>query len=151
MTVSTGLGGAKIVRGKVAANARGFEPAWSVVDASGALFREFGSAPLGFGAVSGGDIERRSGRKPALINSKRFWRKAAHILAFGIHNAIIFWSPDAVVIGGSVMKKIKLPEVRAKLAKLPTPFKELPTIKKATLGDTCGLYGALAYLRGINV
>jgi predicted NBD/HSP70 family sugar kinase len=77
--------------------------------------------------------------------------KMAEILAYGVNNAIVHWSPDVVVIGGSMMKKIgiKIPRVEFHLKKIMRAFpNNIPKIKKAALADFGGLYGALALIKG---
>lgn len=66
-------------------------------------------------------------------------------LAPGIHNAIVFWSPEVVVLGGGRMKdpKIKISQIKRQLKKTLAFYPKLPQIRRAKLGDLGGLLGAL--------
>ncbi|MBI2039215.1 MAG: ROK family protein [Candidatus Niyogibacteria bacterium] len=138
-TISTGVGGARIVRGAIDANAQGFEPGFHIIETATRQTLE--------DAISGRAVERRFGVKPEAIRDAQLWEELAEKLAVGIHNAVVFWSPDIVILGGSMIlgnPAIPLERIHAHLAALPQIFPELPTIEKAALGDSAGLYGALA-------
>ncbi|MFV1917705.1 MAG: ROK family protein, partial [Patescibacteria group bacterium] len=102
--------------------------------------------------ISGAAVEKRYGKKPYEITDDKFWDELARLLAFGLNNTIVHWSPDVVVLGGSMMKKIGIPIDRVKfhLKKILKIFPELPEIKKAELGDLGGLHGALYYLKQVH-
>ncbi|MBI1957291.1 MAG: ROK family protein [Candidatus Niyogibacteria bacterium] len=139
LTVSTGVGGARITNGAIDASAQGFEPGHHIIEAKTRLTFE--------AAVSGSAVERRFGVKPQTISDAGLWEELAEKLAVGIHNAIVFWSPDVVILGGSMIlgdPAIPLDRTEAHLAALPQIFPELPKIEKAALGDFSVLYGALA-------
>jgi predicted NBD/HSP70 family sugar kinase len=151
ITVSTGVGGCRIVGGKVDVSAMGFEPGHQVIDADGTLCR---STVCGFGldlegAISGSAVTERYGKKPYEITDDAFWEEMARVLAFGLNNTIVHWSPDIVVIGGSMMKKVGIPveRVRAHLKGILTIFHEPPPIEHSALGDIGGLYGALHFVK----
>lgn len=157
MTVSTGVGGARIVNQAIDVSAMGFEPGHQVIDADGTLCR---STVCGFGldlegAISGTAISERYKKKPKEITDLAFWDEMARVLAFGLNNTILHWSPDVVVIGGSMMNTIGIPidRVRAHLKGILHIFPELPVIEHSALGDVGGLHGALAFVRakmGVN-
>lgn len=144
MTVSTGVGGARIVRGAIDAAEIGFEPGHQVVDIDGSLSFAPGERELER-LVSGRAVEERVGKPPALIEDPSFWDSAADILAAGIANTIVYWSPSIVVLGGSMMNKIGVsPEkVKEYLPRYLTIYSELPPIVHSTLGDLGGIHGAL--------
>jgi predicted NBD/HSP70 family sugar kinase len=141
LTISTGVGGAMIIDGQPVKTAWGSEPGWQIIgsDKSGRIITEMD--------LSGNYIRKRTGKKPSQIDDEKFWRHEAKQLAKGLFDTIVFWSPEIIILGGSLMKKIKLSEVRVALKKIPSPFPQLPIIRKAKLGDQVGLYGALAYLK----
>lgn len=154
ITVSTGVGGVRIVDGKIDRGAMGFEPGHQIIDAGGAL-RSASVGGFGHdleGIVSGTAITERYGKKPYELTDAAFWDEMARLLAFGLNNTIVHWSPDAVVIGGSMMKKVGIPvdRVEAHLRGILHIFPELPVIKKAELGDIGGLHGAIAYVKQKN-
>ncbi|HSE34931.1 MAG TPA: ROK family protein [Candidatus Paceibacterota bacterium] len=150
MTVSTGVGGVRIVDGKIDVAAIGFEPGHQIIDAGGALHQ---SSVGGYGLdlegyVSGTAVSDRYGKKPYEITDEAFWDEMARLLAFGLNNTIVHWSPDAVVLGGSMMKKIGIPvpRVEAYLRGILHVYPELPVIVHSSLEDIGGLHGAVAFL-----
>lgn len=149
ITVSTGVGGARIVAGKIDRNRFGFEPGHQIIDPGGALFP--GRSTLGHleGLVSGTAIEKRYHKKPYEISDPKVWEEIALWLAYGLNNTIVHWSPDVVVLGGSMMKSISLEKVTVNLHKILTIFPKAPIVKRAELGDSGGLYGALTIVQNI--
>ena len=142
LTVSTGVGGGRIINGKIDTYANGFEPGNQYIDYKNKKDLQ--------DLIGGRSVEKKYHKKPYEILDKKFWDKMAEILAYGVNNTIIHWSPDVVVVGGSMMKKIgiKIPHVEFHLKKIMRAFpNDLPKIKKATLGDFGGLYGAIARIR----
>lgn len=144
-TVSSGVGGVRIVDGVIDRAAVGFEPGHQIINVSGPVqtLEE---------AVGGLAVEREMREAPASINDPAFWRAKAEILAVGIYNSILHWSPEVVVVGGSMMKRpgISLAEVETQLTKLNKVLPALPELKLGTLGDYGGLHGALAQLRNLK-
>ena len=68
--------------------------------------------------------------------------EATKHLAQGLTSSVENFSPEALILGGSLI-----------LGQNPLPLEPLQhafpsvTIKKAALGDESGLYGAMAYLK----
>lgn len=136
-TVSTGIGGARVVDEKLDESAFGFEPHRQIVD---------GTHKLGY-YISGNGIKKRYGIAPEEVDDPAAWEEAAQWLAIGVNNAIAFWSPDIFVLGGALMRhRIDANDVRRRLEALGN-FPEFPDVVAAQLGDASGLYGALATLR----
>ena len=151
ITVSTGVGGARIVDGKIDVSAMGFEPGRQIIDAGGSLaLTSVGGRGLDLdGTISGPAVRERYGKKPYELTDVKFWDEMARLLAYGLNNTIVHWSPDVVVIGGSMMKEIGIPidRVRAHLSGILHIYEELPQVTHSTLGDIGGLYGALALIK----
>ena len=147
MTVSTGVGGSRIVDGEIDVSAMGFEPGHQIIDADGTLCPECKSIP-GYleRCVSGSAIEMRYRKKASEIDDPAVWDEVARFLAYGLNNTIVHWSPDMVILGGSVINKIPMDKVRSSLAEILKIFPEPPLIESAVLGDFGGLYGALHLL-----
>lgn len=151
ITVSTGIGGVRIVSGAIDASAMGFEPGHQIIDAGGALHLSTvaGEGIDLEGYISGSAITERYGKNPYEIIDEKFWDEMARLLAYGLNNTIVHWAPDVVVIGGSMMKEIGIPieRVKAHLQGILRIYPELPHILHSELGDIGGLYGALAYIK----
>ncbi|MBI2120808.1 MAG: ROK family protein [Parcubacteria group bacterium] len=143
ITVSTGLGGARIVNGRIDANVYGFEPGWQVLSISGG--EKYASDFL-----AGNAIEKTTGKKPYETTDLAFWDEKARILAHLLNNVIVMWSPNAIILGGSMMKEIgiPIPATEKYLKEILHIFPELPAIRKAKLADIGGLWGAMEFLKG---
>ena len=142
LTISTGVGGCRIVSGKIDESSQGFEPGHQIV------FFENKITTLE-NMVSGTAIEKKYGKKPYEIFDAKIWDNIAKNLAYGLHNVAVLWSPDIIILGGSMMKKIGIPVERVKfhLSKILNIFSKPPLIKKSKLGDLAVLHGALVRLK----
>lgn len=156
----TGFGGVRIVEGKIDVNTFGFEPGYQIIDADSSIAAEFLNKKSRYESniaylqrfVSGRDIEARFGENPNQIEDAKIWDNIHRLLAIGLNNTIVHWSPDVVVLGGGVLlsDKIDLDKVKLELRKVLRRYPDFLEIKKAKLGDTGGLYGALAYLKNLK-
>lgn len=145
ITVSTGVGGARIVDGKIDEHSVGFEPGNQIVD--------FNTKKTLEDMISGKALEEKNGKHPKEISDPTVWDEHAKILAVGLNNIIVEWSPDCIVLGGSMITgdpAIPLDKTEEYLKEILKIFPKLPVISKAELGDFGGLYGALAYLKEIK-
>ena len=101
--------------------------------------------------ISGNSISEKYGVHPKEIDKDSpVWEELARITAFGVHNTILHWSPDRVVLGGSMFNEIGIPveRVRAHVRSIMKKFPETPEIVHSSLGELGGLWGGLARLRG---
>ena len=140
LTVSTGVGGARIVDGKIDSNKSGFEPGQQIIDDDRTL-EDY---------TSGTALEARFGKKPYEIpQSEPIWDELAHWLAHGLKNTIVYWSPDVIVLGGSMIvgdPRILLADIERYTKELLGDLMPCPPLKDALLADVGGLYGAMALL-----
>lgn len=146
ITVSTGVGGSKIMNSKIEANFLGFEPGHQIIDAGGCLCKKCRGGYL-LNHISGSAIKKHYGKNPKEISYKKIKNNLAKWLAIGLNNSIVHWSPEIIVLGGSIMNIIPLDRVRTHLKNILKIFPKMPRIKKAALGDLGGLYGALVFLK----
>lgn len=147
ITISTGVGGARIVEGKIDTHLANFEPGHQIID-----YREPTKRFEDY--VSGAAIRALTGKEPREIESDAFWRDSAKILAVGLCNSILHWTPEVLVLGGSMMHHpgLKVEDIETELQILlsRTPLNRLsfcPKLYAAALGDKGGLFGALALLK----
>ncbi len=150
-TVSTGIGGARIVHGKIDAAAIGFEPGHQIINIETQSTQRCSDrhVPGHLEAyASGTALRRRYGKPPERIYSKRIWDETARLLAVGIANSILHWSPEIVVVGGGLMGSIPLDKLREEVRhNLSRSFDKKPQLLRAKLGDRAGLIGALVLLQ----
>ena len=80
------------------------------------------------------------------------WEELACIAAFGIHNTILHWSPDCVILGGSMCNEIGISPARVQtyVESIMKKFSKIPPISHSSLGDLGGLYGGMARLKQIS-
>jgi predicted NBD/HSP70 family sugar kinase len=146
LTVGTGVGGARIVDRTIDRNIFGFEPGHQIILHHSDIkkirrLQEW---------VSGKAIKALYHQTAEKIKGKTIWQEQARWLAYGVHNTILYWSPEVVVLGGSLITKnpgINLDLVFNDLKKLLLIFPKSPPLKKAELQETSGLYGGLALLQ----
>ncbi len=152
VTVSTGVNGVRIVDGAIDRSTYGFEIGHQILDVD--------TTYLGKGLweaediLSGTALEKRMGVKPYDVHDVHVWEELARILAMMLYNTILYWSPDTIVLGGSMVTgspAISLERVEHHISLLPRPFPMLPTLKKAELDDVGGVWGALQVLSGKGV
>ena len=139
ITVSTGVGGARIVDCKIDRNCWGFEPGQQIIDYKETIYLE--------DEISGESLEKRFGKEAYTLRDEIVWEREAKILAVGLNNMIVFWSPDIIVLGGGVMESIPIEKVKVYLKEMVRKFPNLPVITRAKLNGKGGLYGALEYLK----
>jgi len=148
-TVSTGVGGAKIEHGIIDESNIGFEPGHQILDIDRTILGEE-ITPTLENMVSGTAIKLRFGVEPYEIpQSDVLWDDLAGYLAQGLRNTILYWSPDAIVLGGSMIigdPAIKIDAIRKATAEALDGFEPTPLIVEAKLGDEAGLWGGLAVL-----
>ena len=140
----TGIGGARIVDQKIDVSAQGFEPGHHILDWNMRTNRN----PLSHAGdwesfVSGAGIRTAIGKKSEHITSARVWHQAEERVAIGLINVTMFWSPEVIVLGGSLMKKMSLTNITTHFRKRMNVFPNVPIVKRAALGDYSGLYGGL--------
>ena len=149
-TVSTGVGGAKIENGVIDSYAEGFEPGHQILDIDKTILGE-DIEPTLENLVSGNAIEKRMGMKPYDIPQEdTIWDQLAFYLAHGLRNTILYWSPDIIVLGGSMIvgdPRILLDDIIKHTNAVLADVMPCPLIVDAKLGDEGGLYGAMSLLQ----
>lgn len=148
LTVSTGVGGVRIVDGKIDQSAFGFEPGHQVIDMDGTV------APfLGIEAedlVSGSATEIRFGKKAYQVTDPEVWEELSRWVAYLVNNTVVHWSPHAVVLGGSMIvgdPAVPVDRIKAHLYEILSIFPHKPEVLSATLKDVGGIYGGFAFIR----
>jgi glucokinase len=147
LTISTGVGGARIVNQKIDANTYGFEPGFHIIDASGTLCPDCHSPSSLEDLVGGASVAKRFKCHPKNITDPQVWSSLAQWLAYGLANISFLWSPSVIVLGGPMMRDIPLDQVIAATARLTSFIPAPPAIKPAALGDDRAFYGALSLIK----
>lgn len=149
LTISTGVGGGRVVDKKIDSNSLGFEPGHQIIVPDGNPCNCGGKGHLE-SYVSGSGLLKIYQKKAEEITDPKIWNEVARYLAIGLNNVTVFWSPEIIILGGSVMQSINLESVRTYLKEVLFIFPRAPEIAPAKLGDSVGLYGALALILFYN-
>ncbi len=148
-TVSTGVGGARFVHGALDAVSSGFEPGHQILDIDRTVLGNKEDPTLQ-NLISGTALEKRRGVKPyAIAQDDHVWDELARYLAYGLKNTIVYWSPDRIVLGGSMIvgdPRIPLERIVFHTKSLLEGLMPCPPIVTASLEDEGGLYGAMALI-----
>lgn len=145
-TVSTGVGGVRI-KDKGIDMPEGSAEAGQQYIVSGEHLETLENT------ISGTAIQKRFGKKPyELPKDHPVWEELARDVAIGIHNSILFWTPDIVVLGGSMFNEIGIPVERVKvhLKEIMKALPQIPEIVHSELGNVGGLWGGVARLRQLQ-
>lgn len=156
LTVGTGVGGTRIVGGRMDTSRYGFEPGHQIIDLSDFLSIEGKQPPEGFVPghleyyVSGHILEKKTGLDAVDIKDEALWSEFQDRLVAALNNVIVMWSPDVVVLGGSMIIRnefLSFAYMQKELEKKLTIFPNVPIIQRALLQDDAGLVGAREFLR----
>lgn len=139
VSVGTGVGGARIIDGRLDRNAAGFEPGFQIIGGSP------DQPEYLEGAISGSALEAKYKQKASEIKDPQVWEKASQALAVGLNNLTVAWSPEIIVLGGGIIGNVSLSQTEEHLKRLLKVL-PLPKLAKASLENSSGLYGALSYL-----
>lgn len=152
VTIGTGIGGGAVVRGEIL---EGFShPEMGHIMVKRHKHDRFtGNCPSHDdcleGLAAGGAIEKRFGKKSALLADKEeVWNLEAHYLAQAVMNYTLTLSPERIVLGGGVMKQRQLfPLIRQKLKGLMNQYVQLPPLDEyivpPMLEDDAGITGCV--------
>lgn len=143
-TISTGVGGVRIVDKKIDVAHIGFEPGRQILDIDGSILHDGITHSLEH-LISGSALAQRHHKAPYEISQDNpIWEESAQYLAHGLYNTVMYWSPDVIVLGGPMVlgsPSIPLARIIHYTRKL-LGDNECPPIVPALLGDDAGLVGA---------
>jgi glucokinase len=148
ITVSTGVGGARIVHGKVDHGVTNFEPGHQYIDFDKSACPECQSSQAE-DYLSGTATANRFHKKAYEVDDPQVWEDLSRWLAYMLNNTIVHWAPTSVVLGGSMIvgnPAISVERVAEHLNEICTIYIEKPSIKRALLEDLGGLFGAMVYV-----
>ena len=140
ITISTGIGGVKIVNNKFIKSKFGFEPGHQILNTETMQNWE--------DLASGTAVEKKFGMHPKEVAKTDSWNEIEKYINIGLHNSILHWSPEILVIGGSMSRDLNVERLREGIGKIMKIHPALPEIKIAELGSLGGIYGGFAFLRG---
>lgn len=139
LTIGTGVGGAKVVNGELDPNIHGFEPGNQIIDGEHTLED----------LVSGNALEKLYNQKAEDIKSPEVWDKVERSISIGINNLSVAWSPEIIILNGSVIKSVNIQKIKDFLTNT-LKIQDPPQISASQLGDEAGLYGGLVLLNNLH-
>ncbi len=138
ITISTGIGGGLIVNKKIQKSAYGFEPGHQIIN--------YKTRETLHDMISGTALEKKYNKLAKEIKEPEVYEWISELLGVALTNTIVHWSPDILIMGGSITKDIDIGEVQKQIALNLNIFPDIPVIKRAELGAYNGVWGALALL-----
>lgn len=149
-SIGAGVGGVKIEEGEIDHGTLGFEPGHQILDIDRTVLGADVTPSLE-NLISARAISDRYGSKPEDIpQNDVLWSQLAHYLGQGLRNSVLYWSPEAIILGGQMILGnpcIELEDIRKETVAALDNFYDCPFITKATLGDDSALYGAMALIK----
>lgn len=147
ITLSTGIGGARIVNGRIDYHATPMEPGHQILDPKGRFWPGCGQKGCFEALGSGRAFEMTYGVKAEYCEDFKIWEEHAQIVSQGLVNVITLWSPDILVIGGSLIKAgHKFIDPLMHFTKNSLKIFPSPKIEFSKLDDDNVLLGGFIYL-----
>lgn len=136
VTISTGIGSALIVDGKIDEDTQDSEIGKSVYHYEGEIrqLEDF---------ASGKAIVAKYGKRASDLDDEQAWKDISLNFAIGLVNATAAYQPDVIVIGGGVgshFKKFKKPLLEAMTKIIPNEI-ALPPVVQAKRPEEAVIYG----------
>jgi predicted NBD/HSP70 family sugar kinase len=144
LTLGTGIGGVRIVDGRIDTSTYGFEPGHQLISINNKIVDLSDM-------VSGAGLKLRYSCSPEDIKDPKIWHEVNRIFSIGLINTILHWSPDTVVLGGGLIKAgvFDLSLINENIHSYLKIFPVLPKIRFWQLGEEAGIKGALEYLKSV--
>lgn len=137
ITISTGVGGVRIVDGKIDRNKFGFEIGHQIIGKDKEL--EY--------YLAGSSHEKRFNMPSKEIKDKKFWKEVNYYGGVLVANTTMYWSPAVIILGGPVVNDMNLEEVGEHAEKFAFMYEQMPILVRSSLKSLGGLYGGMAYLK----
>lgn len=142
ITISTGIGGGLVIDKKIQKKKFGFEPGHQILN--------YKTREILHDMISGTALSKKYNKPAKEIKEPEVYIWISEILGVALTNTIVHWSPDVLVLGGSITKDIDLGEVQEQIEKNLHIFPEVPIIKRSELGAYNGIWGALALIKNLK-
>lgn len=140
LTLSTGVGGCRVTGGRVDESEFSFEPGNMILNVNG-------QNEVVENLISGSAIKKKYGKGPFELDDPQAWSEIENLVSVILNNLIVMWSPQIVVLGGSVPQKLNFENINSKVKGLCKIYPEVPKIVIAQIDELGGLYGSLAYIK----
>jgi predicted NBD/HSP70 family sugar kinase len=143
-TVSTGVNGVRIVDGVVDHSVGRYEMGYQIVGSGGAKPKSLEDL------VGGRAFEERVGVSPREVRDRSIWAELEKQLARGLYNTTLYWNPQQIVLGGSMMNDLSIEGLKAALEEFPQIQETWPKLVRSRLKDEGGIMGAAAWAKQLG-
>jgi len=143
ITFSTGIGGTKIVDRKIDENFFGFEPGHSLF----LILYKKDILPFQVEELIGGSsLFKIFNKELDKVKDIYFWKDFSKIASLFLVNVSLYWSPEIIIIGGGLSKRINMKILEKNFNKF-YPFNLKPQLRRSKLLDKVGIYGGLSLIK----
>lgn len=142
ITISTGIGGALVVDGKLDRDLDDSEIGWMLHERDGKMVTWESFA-------SGKAIVKRFNKKASEINDPHVWKLISHDIALGLIDVSAVIQPDIIIIGGGVgshFAKFKKP-LMEQLKQYESPLVKAPKVVMAKKPEEAVIYGCYQMMK----
>jgi len=152
LTLSTGVGGVRIAGKKIDPYQKHAEPGHMIIEEDGRECELCGQKGCLSAYTSGTSFVNLYGVSPSECEDAKVWAQYAEKLSLGLINIIADWSPDVIVLGGSISNKFEQFFREPLLEELSKQeFFTVPPIVKSALGDNSGIYGGFILIEQVGI
>lgn len=137
LNIGTGVGGARVVDGRIDSGRWNFEPGHQIIVADGKEWSYCGQRGCLEAYVSGS-------ADPAWQRGE-FTDAYYRWLCAGLSNITVFWAPEVIVIGGGISNDLQFDRINKIMTEQIGLFQLPPPVRRRELGDEAALYGGLLY------
>jgi glucokinase len=148
LTLSTGVGGARVIKYDNEYDVINAEPGHQIICRDDLLPDGSGLGGTFESYCSGSFFRKRYQQTPDLNASKEAWKKYSFYLSAGLLNIIAMWDPEIIILGGGLAThnfEIFYPYLMEEMTK--QKFFKIPDIIKSKMGDDSGVYGGFILLK----
>ncbi len=148
ITISTGVGGDRIIDKKIDDSRYNYEPGHHIIDREGPTDEKTGIHGS-FEAFSSGNAFRNIYQiSPQDCTDDLIWESYAEDLSIGLYNVIMMWQPEVIVIGGGLSQKSDyfIQHLKEYLDNMVWFNRPIPDIKVSHFDNKNVLIGGFVYL-----
>ena len=148
LTLSTGVGGARVAKYENEYDLINAEPGHQIIEKSDENPDGSGIKGTFESFCAGSHFRKRYGASPDKTAPPEAWKKYSSYLSVGIINLVSMWNPEIIVLGGGLAIhnfEIFHPFLMEELKR--QSFFTIPEIKKSTMEDDSGIYGGFILLK----
>lgn len=149
ITISTGVGGTLIVNKKLRNTKLSFEPGHHIIDINGNSLALENIKGTWESLSSGTAFRKLYNENPEECNDQEIWNQYGQNLSKGLHNIILMWQPDLIVLGGSLSKKYDLFEKALNQELAVSLGENVVPIATSQMDDMNGITGGFIFLNQV--